>query len=281
MPTTASRPVANLAGIAVGGAAPVRLVGVINASPESFFPGSIARGRAALVRMAERHVAAGADILDIGAMSTAPYKNAEIPEEEERKRLVAAVGWLRGAVDVPLSVDTRRARCAAAALDAGAAIVNDVTGLRGDPAMAAVARHAAGLILMAAEERPGGSGRIGMVRGLLRRSLAIAGRNGIAAERIVLDPGVGFFRRCRTPWHAVDVEILRRLGDLDELGRPLLVGVSRKSFLGHLAGRPDVDDRLPGSLAATAVAVVNGAALVRCHDVAATRDAVRVAAALR
>lgn len=259
----------------------MRLVGVLNVSPESFYPGSVARGRRALVRLAQRHVAAGADILDVGAMSTAPYANAHISEDEERARLVAALGWLRREVDVPLSADTGRARVAAAALDAGAAILNDVGGLRADPDMAAVARHAAGLILMAREERPGGSGSIAMVRGLLRRSLAIAARHGVAAERIVLDPGVGFFRTCRIPWHAVDAAILRRLASLGDLGRPLLVGVSRKSFLGHLAGRPDVDDRLPASLAATTVAVLNGAALVRCHDVAATRDAVRIAAALR
>jgi len=147
--------------------------------------------------------------------------------------------------------------------------------------MGHVAKHAAGLIAMAAEERPGGSGRIAMVRGLLRRSLAIAARSGISSERIVIDPGIGFFRHCRLPWHEVDAEILRRLDELAALGRPLLVGISRKSFLGRLAERADPQDRLAASLAATAIAVVNGAAMIRCHDVAATRDAVRVATALR
>ncbi len=274
-------PEANLAGLRVGGAHPVRIVGILNVSPESFYAGSVARGRRALVAMARRQVAEGADMLDLGAMSTAPYRAAEIPEEEERRRLVAAVTWLRNEIDVPLSVDTKRARVAAAALDAGAAILNDVTGLRGDREMAAVARHAAGLILMASEEKAGGSGRIAMVRGLLRRSLTIASRHAIAAERIVLDPGIGFYRRCKRPWHAVDAEILRNLGDLEELGRPLLVGLSRKSFLGRLIQRESVDERLPASLAATAIAVVNGAALVRCHDVGPTRDAVRVAEELR
>lgn len=274
-------PEANLAGLLVGRAHPVRIVGILNVSPESFYAGSVARGRRALISMARRQVAEGADMLDLGAMSTAPYRDAEIPEDEERRRLVAAVTWLRKEIDVPLSVDTKRARVAAAALDAGAAILNDVTGLRGDPEMAGVARHAAGLILMASEEAPGGSGRIGMVRGLLRRSMTIADRHSIAPERIVLDPGVGFYRRCKRPWHAVDKEILQRLAELESLGRPLLVGLSRKSFLGRMIQRESVDERLPASLAATAIAVANGAALVRCHDVAPTRDAVRVAEELR
>ncbi len=272
---------ANLAGVAVGGNEPVRIVGVVNASPESFYSSSVARGRRALQQAAARLEEEGADIIDVGAMSTAPYRDAHIDEATERERMVQAIRAVREVVRVPVSADTQRARVAAAALDAGAAILNDVTGLRGDSAMAAVARHAGGIILMASEERPGGSGRIGMVRQLLRRSLAIVDRNDIDRERVVVDPGVGFFRRCRRPWHEVDAEILRRLGELGELGRPILIAVSRKSFLGRLTDRSDPGDRLAASLAAAVIAVANGAAAVRTHDVAATRDAVRVTAALR
>jgi len=275
------RPKANLAGLAVGGDAPVRIVAALNVSPESFYKASVARSDKTLAARAERMVGDGADVLDIGAMSTAPYLKTEISETEERERLVRAVRVVRRVVSVPISVDTRRARVAAAALDAGAAIINDVSGLRGDRDMRHVARYAAGVIAMAAEEKEGGSGRIGMVRALLRRTLSIAAKAGIPAEQIVLDPGIGFFRRCRLPWFEVDALLLRELTALSDLGRPLLVGISRKSFLGRLTGREDPEDRLYASLAATAVAVANGAAMVRCHDVAATVDVVKVATALR
>lgn len=276
-----SAPAANLAGLHVGGAAPVRIVGVINVSPESFFSGSVARTERALARRAEQMVAEGADILDIGAMSTAPYLETEVSIDEERERMVRAVRCVRQAVSVPISADTARARVAAAALDAGAAILNDVHGLRRDRAMRDVARYSGGLIAMANEARPGGSGRIGMVRSLLRRSLELADSAGIARAQIVLDPGIGFFRQCRRPWHEIDITLIAELGGLLPLGRPLLVGLSRKSFLGILTGRKRAEDRLHGSLAATALAVAHGAALVRCHDVAATVDAVRVAEAIR
>lgn len=272
---------ADLAGVRVGGDAPVCVVGVINVSPESFFGGSIVRGERKLARTAERMVEEGAAILDLGAMSTAPYLQTAVSAEVERDRLVRAVRCVRRVVSVPISVDTPRARVAAAALDAGAAILNDVHGLRLDREMRHVARHAAGLFLMANEERRGGSGRIGMVRASLRRSLAIADAAGIALQRVVLDPGVGFFRHCRRPWHEVDATILGALGELNALGRPLLVGVSRKSFLGRLTGRERPEERLAASLAAAAVAVAHGAAMIRAHDVAATVDAVRVAEALR
>lgn len=272
---------ANLAGIHVGPGHPVRLVGVINVSPESFYPGSIARGDKALAKLALQMVADGADLLDLGAMSTAPYKDTHISEDEERQRIVRAVRVLRQAVNVPLSIDTQRARVAAAGLDAGAAIVNDISGLAADPAMAEVAGYAAGLILMAKEMRPGGSGRIAMIRTLLRAALRRADKVRIPRQAIVLDPGLGFFRQCKLPWHEVDRQILLHLGELSDLGQPLFVGLSRKSFLGHWTGRTNAADRLPASLAATTVAVLNGASLIRTHDVAATRDAVQVAERLK
>src|SRR5262245_60482961 len=124
---------ANLAGVEVGDGFPVRIVGVINISPESFYRGSVARGRGALEKLAVDMVAAGADILDVGAMSTAPYRHGEISENQEQRRMQAAVRAVRAVVDVPISADTQRSRVAAAALQAGAAIINDVSGLRHDP----------------------------------------------------------------------------------------------------------------------------------------------------
>jgi len=274
------RSYANLAGVEVGDGFPVRLVGALNVSPESFYAGSVRRGSRAIERLAVRMVAEGADILDVGAMSTAPYRRGAISEAEERRRLTAAVRVLRAAVSIPLSVDTQRGGVAAAALEAGADIINDVSGLS-DPAMGAVARQAAGVVLVANQRHPSGRAPLMMIGGLLRQCMARARRARIARGRIVLDPGIGFFRQAARPWDEVDCLVVRNLARLRTLGQPLLVGVSRKSFIGKLTGRGDPGERLAGSLAAAAVAVFNGAALVRTHDVAATVDAVRVAEAIR
>jgi dihydropteroate synthase len=289
---------ANLAGVEAGDGFPVRVVGAINVSAESFYGGSVVAGRRALERRALRMIEEGADILDVGAMSTAPYLKGAISAEEEGRRMVAAVRVLRDVAAVPLSADTQRASVAAAALEAGARIINDVSGLSHDPAMADVARAAEGVILMAWEgsvppaRRRGGGGAAGragnatpaplaLIAGLLRQCLRRARRGRIATDRIVLDPGLGFFRHAGLPWYAIDCLVLKNLGRLRRLGRPLLVGASRKSFIGKYTGRSDPADRLSGSLAAAAIAAYNGAALVRTHDVAATADAVRLAAAVR
>jgi dihydropteroate synthase len=258
MPSNPKRLYANLAGVEVGDGFPVRIVGAINVSPESFYTGSVARGRAALQRLAARMVEEGADILDIGAMSTAPYLKAAISEQEEEERMAAAVRAVREVVTVPISADTQRSRVAAAALAAGASIINDVSGLSRDPAMAALARRAAGVILMACEHGA-----------------------GVPPQHIVLDPGIGFFRHAAVTWHDLDCIVLAQLSRLRRLGYPVLVGISRKSFIGAITGRSTPAERLYGSVAAAAIAVHNGAALVRTHDVAATVDAVRMAAAIR
>ena len=273
---------ANLAGVEVGDGHSVRIVGAINVSPESFYKGSVAFDESALRQRAEQMVAEGADMLDVGAMSTAPYLETGISEAEEIRRLIWAIGVLRSVVTLPISVDTKRSRPAVAALDAGAAVINDVSGFRHDPAMAeAAARHAQGAILMASEASHGAAEPIATVRTLLQQSLAISDAAGLPRDRIVLDPGIGFFRNAALSWDAWDCEIVRRIGELRPLGRPILVGLSRKSFVGKLLGRQDPAERLFGSLAATTVAVLNGAHLVRTHDVGPTRDAIRMAEALR
>ncbi|MBI3121073.1 MAG: dihydropteroate synthase [candidate division NC10 bacterium] len=273
---------ANLAGLEVGDGFPVRLVGAINVSPESFYQGSVAEGEASLRQKAEQMAAEGADGLDIGAMSTAPYLQTEVTEAEEIQRLTWAIGVVRKVTAVPISADTTRSRVALAALDAGAGVINDVSGLRHDPSMAEIiARRARGVILMATETEPEARDPIGTVRRLLEESLQIIWKAGVPEHRVVVDPGIGFFRKAVIPWHAWDCEVLRRLGDLRTLEHPVLVGLSRKSFIGHILGQPDPADRLAGSLATTAIAVMNGAHLIRTHDVGPTREAVRMAEALR
>ncbi|HYL82048.1 MAG TPA: dihydropteroate synthase [Candidatus Acidoferrum sp.] len=273
---------ANLAGVEVGDGYPVRLVGVINVSPESFYRGSVAQGEDSLRRQAGQMAAEGADLLDIGAMSTAPYLPTEIGEAEEARRLSGAIGFVRKETAIPISADTTRSRVALAALDSGAEVINDVSGFRGDHDMAeVVARRAQGVILMASGAGPEARDPFATVRGLLEESLKISWKAGVPEHRVVIDPGIGFFRKAAVPWDAWDCEILRRLEELRVLGRPLLVGVSRKSFIGKILGKTDPAERLVGSLAASAVAVVNGAHLIRTHDVGPTREAVRMAEALR
>ena len=274
--------VADLGGVVVGLGHPVRLMAALNVSPESFYRGSVREDAGALRDAAQQAVAEGADLIDIGAMTTAPYLEGAVSVEEERRRMAWAVEAVAGVIDVPISADTARAAVATAALAAGARIVNDVSGLRGDPAMAAAITHAAGVVLTAS---PGhGHDRrnaLEVVREALRDSLTRAAAAGIPGDRIVIDPGIGFFTREALPPSEFNCVVLDRLASLAELGHPLLVGVSRKAFIGTITGRTAAEERLWGSLAATAIAVYNGAAVIRTHDVAATRDAIRIAAAIR
>jgi dihydropteroate synthase len=260
----------------------VAVVGVVNVSPESFHRASVYEGDEAIVRAALGMVEAGAALIDVGGRSTAPYLPTAISEAEEADRLGHAVELLAGKLPVPISADTPRPGPARAALEAGARIINDVSTLR-DPSLARlVAAHSAGLILMASPPAgPRPASPVATIRTLLAAGLRRAVRAGIARHRIVLDPGIGFFRDVGMPWHAWDARVIADLTALRRLGRPIAVGVSRKSFVGAIAGRADPAERLAGSLAATAIAVANGASLVRTHDVAETRDAVRVAERLR
>jgi len=267
----------------LGDGLPVVVIGALNVSPGSFYSGSVVTKADELLRAAERMAREGASLLDVGAMSTAPYLSGSISASEEAERLGWAVGILASKLGVPVSADTSRAEPARAALQAGASIINDVRGLTADPALASlVAGAGAGVILMASE-RGGAEGErpVDTVLDLLEESMRIATQAGIPGERVAVDPGIGFFRRRGIAWHEWDCEILAALGRLRALGRPICVGVSRKSFIGEIAGEPDPGRRLPGSLAAVAAAVLGGAHVIRAHDVAETVQAVRVAESIR
>ena len=268
---------AALAGVHLGDGVSVAVMGALNVSPGSFYAGSVITRGDDLLRVAERMAREGAAFLDVGAMSTAPYLSGAISASEEAERLGWAVEILASKLELPVSADTSRAEPARAALVAGAALINDVRGLTADPALAPlVAKAGAGVILMASE-RGGGEGQdpVDAVMDLLEESLRIATQAGILEERIVVDPGIGFFRRRGVAWHEWDCKILAGLG------RPVCIGVSRKSFVGEIAGEADPGRRLPGSLAAATAAVLGGAHLIRAHDVAETVQAVRVAEAIR
>lgn len=281
MSTRSSRAEALLGSVRVGGDAPVVVMGALNVSPESFYGGSVHRDRDALVRAGAAMARAGAAIIDVGARSTAPYLTSAVDAVEEADRLAAAVEVLVAKVGVPVSADTSRAPAARAALEAGAAVINDVTALSDPDVAGLVASRGVSVILMtspaAAGEMSGATAPLATVIGLLSAALGRARAVGITDEKVVLDPGIGFFRDLAVPWDVWDTTILARLDGLACLGRPVCVGVSRKSFLGAITGRSDPAERLPASLAAAAIAVFRGAAVVRAHDVAETVDAVRVA----
>jgi dihydropteroate synthase len=272
-----------VAGVSVGDGLDVAVVGALNVSPESFYSGSVVVDADQLLQAGEAMARAGAAWLDVGAMSTAPYLEARIPEALEADRLHWAVGLLTTKLGLPVSADVSRVGPARAALEAGARMINDVTGLVGDPGLARLTAEAgAGLVLMAGPAAAPPAGEpVATVRAALQRSLAIARGAGIPDERILVDPGIGFFRGAGVAWPDWDCRVLAGLPALRALGRPLYIGISRKSFIGALAGVEDPAERLPGSLAATAAAVLGGAHVIRAHDVAETVQAVRVAQAIR
>ncbi|HLC41334.1 MAG TPA: dihydropteroate synthase [Methylomirabilota bacterium] len=276
---------AMLGGLSVGDGQPVALIGVLNASPESFYQDSVYTTPDDLADGALAMVVAGAQIVDVGAMSTAPYLATQISEAEETQRLRLAVEAIAKRVMVPISVDTTRSGPATAGLEAGATIVNDVSGLKSDPAMAPlVAAARAGLLIMAHERTPQQGEPMARVIAALNESLEIARSAGIQEESIVVDPGIGFFRHALAPgltWHQWDCAVLRGLRELETLGRPICVGASRKSFIGAVSRDEHAANRLFGSLAAHAIAVWNGAHLIRTHDVRETAQSVRVAQAIR
>ena len=260
----------------------VRVMGIVNVTPDSFSDGGLALDAASALRRCEALLREGADILDIGGESTRPGA-APVPLEEERQRVLPV---LRQAVKlgVPVSVDTSKAELMREALDAGADIINDVRALREPGALEACAAHAgAGVCLMHMPGDPATMQSLARyddvtkaVTDYLRRRLQHALDAGIAAERIAVDPGYGFGKDV-----AQNCRLLAEQEQLLALGRPLLVGLSRKSLVGALLGGRPVAERLPGSLAAALAAVAAGAHVLRVHDVAATVDALTVWQAVR
>lgn len=257
-----------------------KLMGVVNVTPDSFSDGGLYLDPEAAIAHGEELARAGAEILDVGGESTRPGAEP-VAVEEELRRVVPVIERLAGG-EAAVSVDTSKPSVAAAALDAGASIVNDVTALRGDAAMATLcAERGATVVLMHMRGNPRTMQRepvyedvVAEVKEFLAERLECAVAAGIAAERVWLDPGIGFGK---TLEH--NGELLRRLAELRELGRPLLVGASRKSFIGRIDGSP-ADARLGGTIAASVLAAAEGADVLRVHDVAEMAQASAVAAAI-
>jgi dihydropteroate synthase len=252
------------------------VMGILNVTPDSFAGDSLSGDVDAVTERAREFVAAGADLLDIGGESTRP--NAQPVEAgEELARVLPAMRAVCAAVDVPVSIDTRKAEVAAAAIADGAVVVNDIWGLRGDPAMAGLlaAHPQVALVAMHNQRSTDYGDLMEDICAGLRESLRIAEAHGIGAERIIVDPGFGFGK---TP--AQNLELMRRLRELRGLGRPVLLGPSRKSTIGAILGGLPPQERVEGTLALLALAVDAGVSLVRVHDVAEAVRAVRVADAV-
>ena len=260
---------------------PCLVMGVVNVTPDSFSDGGAFLDRDAAVRHGLRLAFEGADLLDVGGESTRPGA-APVAEREELDRVIPVIEGIRAAgAHARISIDTSKAAVAAAALDAGADYVNDVTALRGDPEMAAlVAQRGVDVCLMhmlgtprTMQSEARYDDVVRDVRTFLEERIDVATAAGIARERIEVDPGIGF---AKTLEH--NLELLRRLDALTALGRPVVLGTSRKSFLGTITGR-ETAERMPATLATVVMGYERGATVFRVHDVAPARDALAVAAA--
>jgi len=256
-------------------------MGVVNVTPDSFSDGGLYLNAAAAIEHGLELASEGAAILDIGGESTRPGALPVAAEEELRRVLPVISGLVSAGMAVRLSIDTSKALVAAAALDAGATLINDVTALRGDPALAAlIAERGADCCLMhmlgtprTMQQDPHYEDVVDEVERFLEERMSFAIAAGVPEERIMLDPGIGFGKTL-----AHNLELLRRLEQIVALGRPVVIGTSRKSFLGKLTGR-EVDDRLAGTIATNVLAYERGARVFRVHDVGPVRDALAVAAA--
>ncbi len=258
------------------------IMGVINMTPDSFAGDGLGGDAEAALAQARRFAAEGADVIDVGGESTRPAGD-RVPVEEQISRTVPAIRRIAAEIDVPISIDTTRAAVAEAALDAGAAIINDISALRDDPEIARLAaERRVPVVLMHMKGTPATMQRdpeyrdvMGEIGQFLARRIDAAVDAGIDREFLIVDPGIGFGK---TVEH--NCEILRRLGELRALGRPILVGTSRKSMIRLTLESEDLNELLPGTAATIAIAIHNGADIVRVHDVAHMRSVIRMTDAI-
>ncbi len=258
------------------------IMGILNATPDSFSDGGLYAGVGEALAHAREMAAAGADIIDIGGESTRPGSRP-VPEEEELRRVIPLIGRLSAELSVPLSVDTYKSTVARKALEAGASVVNDISGLRFSPDMARVAAdYGAAVIIMHIKGTPRDMQQdpvyadvVAEVMEYLSEGIEIAVRAGVDRENILIDPGIGFGK---TTEH--NLELLNRLDEFRALGRPVLLGTSRKKFIGTVLGIPAPDRRVDGTAATIALGIERGARVVRVHDVARMAQVARMTDAI-
>lgn len=275
-----------LGSVSVGNSNPVRIMGILNLSPESFFKKSIATDKEMIANKTREMEAEGTDFIDVGGMSTAPYLKTIISQRTESERITRAIKIIQRVSNLPISVDTCRSEVAKSALELGVDIINDISGLKYDKDMPRIVeKYDPSLILCAFSKNLVKGNQIIQTKNLLRKSIKIAKSAHISDNHIVVDPAIGFFRkkgkgefftRINSDWVKRDLLILNNLRSL-KLKHPLLVSVSRKSFIGNLLQIKNPNDRLYGSLAAESIAVLNGADIIRTHDVQETKEVVAIA----
>jgi len=272
--------------VRVGDSYPVRIMGILNTSPESFYKKSISITKQRIVDTVNKMEEEGADFIDVGGMSTAPYLSTMVSEKIEMTRIVNAVKIIQRITNLPISVDTCRAVVAKEAIELGVDIINDVTGLKYDPSMPKIIeKYHPSLILCAYSKKIITGNQLLETKQLFKQSLEMAKSAKIPRTKIVLDPAIGFFRKkgknsfftkINSYWVKRDLLILENLRSI-KLNMPLLVSVSNKSFIGEILKKENPYDRLAGSLAAEVVCVLNGANIIRTHNVAETKEAITTA----
>lgn len=237
------------------------VMGIINATPDSFSGDGIGGDADKALELARRFVEAGADIIDVGGESTRPGA-APVPVDEELRRVIPVIEKLASEIPVPISVDTYKSEVARRAVEAGACIINDVWGLKKDPKLADIAASTGSLLIITQNQRDSAFKDFWpeLVQSL-KKSIEFARSRGVPEGNIIIDPGIGFGKTVEQ-----NLEILRRLSELKALGRPILIGPSRKSFIGAALDLP-VDQRLEGTAAAVAIGIAHGADIIRVHDV--------------
>ena len=280
---------AKIANVGVGGKNPVRIMGILNTSPESFYKKSINTSKTSIKHTVKLMEDQGADFIDIGGMSTAPYISTMISEKTESKRIIDAIKIVQNSTNLPISVDTCRATVARDALEYGIEIINDISGLKYDEKMQdVVSKFSPSLILCAFSPKTVLGNPVTSTKKLLRDSLQIAKKSKIPSEKIVLDPAIGFFRKSgkgqfftkiKSDWLERDLSVLKNLNSIKQTF-PILISVSNKSLIGKILGKENPKDRIFGSIAAEAVSVMNGANIIRTHNVEATKDAITIASKL-
>ena len=272
--------------IPVGDSNPVRFMGILNTSRESFYKKSISISKQRISDAVYRMEAEGADFIDVGGMSTAPYLATMISEKTEINRIMKAIKIIQQISNLPISVDTCRAGVAKEALELGVDIINDVTGLKHDPRMPkTIEKYCPSLVLCAYSKKIMTGNQLHNVKQLLNESLEIAKSVDIPKTKIVLDPAIGFFRKkgmgdfftkINSDWLKRDLLVLKNLKSIKS-GRPILVSVSNKSFIGKILKKENPSDRLFGSLAAEVISVLNGANIIRTHNVGKSKEANAIA----
>jgi len=274
-----------LGNVSVGGTNPIRIMGILNTSPESFYKKTIVTKKQSQEKLIRKIVDDGADFIDIGGMSTAPYLSTLVTEKIESKRILQAIKRIQQLCNLPISVDTCRASVAKDALEQGVEIINDISGLKYDKKMVnVIEKYQPSLILCAFSKKLVTGNQINKTKDLLKQSLVLAKSANIPIKKIVLDPAIGFFRRTgkgpfftkiNSDWLERDLLMLNNLRSI-KMKQPLLVSVSNKSFIGKLLNIENISERLFGSVVAEAMTVLNGADIIRTHNVRETKDSVKL-----